>query len=240
MRSNARASTGKRDAVGLGHLGGERRHRDGEGDGAMRRRALGRTITAEPRPQRDERVAHDAAFRVDADTRSLWRSMAWHTLIGIRGQLEGPGRRVAESSGKVGDNCRQIYRAMLRRCGRAVDASRNAPIADAAADLFERIRMAEHAKRRKVALLDRPRRHLHRRRRARTRRQHPRPQALVGEPGRLRRCGAGGHPAVPRRRLGRADPGRAHRRRQDGHDRRHQRAVGAQGRSDAARHHART
>ena len=37
----------------------------------------------------------------------------------------------------------------------------------------------------------------------------------------------------------RADPGGAHRRGQDGHDGRHQRAARAQGRADAARHHAR-
>ena len=50
---------------------------------------------------------------------------------------------------------------------------------------------------------------------------------------RLRRRGAGRHPAVPRHCLRCADPLRAHRRGQDGHDRRHQCAAGAQGRRHA-------
>ncbi len=60
------------------------------------------------------------------------------------------------------------------------------------------------------------------------------PQAAVGEPRPLPRRGGRRHPAVARRRARRADPGRPGRLREDGHDGRHQRAAGAQGRAHAA------
>ena len=132
----------------------------------------------------------------------------------------------------------EIRRA-LRRHGRSVDAGASRPIADESGGNLRADADARAAERRQVALLDRPRRHFHRCRCTHTRRPHPRPQAAVGEPRRLRRRGAGGHPAVPRRAFGGADPVGAHRRREDGDDRRHQRAAGAQGRPDAARHHPR-
>ena len=65
------------------------------------------------------------------------------------------------------------------------------------------------------------------------------PQAPVGKPGRLSRCGVPGHPRSPRARRRGADPAGPRRRRQDGHDRRHQRASRAQGRAHRADHHAR-
>ena len=64
-------------------------------------------------------------------------------------------------------------------------------------------------------------------------------KVLSENPGAYDDAALGGHPPVPRRRLRRADPVRAHRRGEDGHDRRHQCAARAQGRADAARHHAR-
>ena len=88
-----------------------------------------------------------------------------------------------------------------------------------------------------VALLDRPRRYLHRRGGALARGRDHGPQAALAEPRRLRRRRFGGHPLEPWAALRCADPGRAHRRRENGHYGRHQRAPGAHGRAHAARHY---
>ena len=64
-----------------------------------------------------------------------------------------------------------------------------------------------------------------------------RAQAAVGEPGGLCRRRRAGHPRPARPESRRADPGRPHRRGEDGHHRRHQRAARAQGRAHAAAHH---
>ena len=90
-----------------------------------------------------------------------------------------------------------------------------------------------------LAVLDRPRRHVHRHRRAPARRLARHPQAAVGEPRAVSRRGDRRHPPPARRAAGRADPGRADRGGEDGHDRRHQRAARAQGRAHGAVHHAR-
>ncbi len=86
----------------------------------------------------------------------------------------------------------------------------------------------------RLAVLDRSRRHVHRRGRARARRRNHHPQAAVRKPRALRGCGARGHPPDPRHRAGRADPGRRDRGRQDGHDRRHQRVARTQRRTHGA------
>ena len=84
---------------------------------------------------------------------------------------------------------------------------------------------------RPLAVLDRSRRHLHRRRRAAARRRPRHAQAAVRKSRALRRRGAPGHPRRPgpRRPARRSRP--SGRRGQDGHDRRHQRAARAQGRA---------
>ena len=60
---------------------------------------------------------------------------------------------------------------------------------------------------------------------------------LSENPGGLSRRRGAGHPRPARLAGRRADPGRPHRRREDGHHRRHQCAAGAQGRAHAAGHH---
>ena len=115
----------QRDAVGLGHLGGQRRHRDGEGDGAISRRARCRGITRQPRPQTGQRIAHRAAARLDADRPCYCIPCHGQFLIGILGQHEEAEPEVAPYFGKVAANAGNFGRA-LRRRGRAVDAFRNA------------------------------------------------------------------------------------------------------------------
>ena len=85
-----------------------------------------------------------------------------------------------------------------------------------------------------LAVLDRPRRHLHRHRRARSRRPPVHREAAVGEPGTLPRRGGGRHPpgAAPGPRG--ADPARGDRGGEDGHHGGHQRAARTQGRTGAA------
>ena len=97
----------------------------------------------------------------------------------------------------------------------------------------------EHRTSRPLAVLDRPRRHVHRRGRPPSRRRHRHAQAPVGEPGALPGRGHRRHPPLPRGRAGRADPGRADRGREDGHHRRHQRPPRAQGRAHGAPRHPR-
>ena len=97
--------------------------------------------------------------------------------------------------------------------------------------------MDSHA--RPMAVLDRPRRDVHRRRRAPPRRHARDPQAAVGEPRAVSRRGDRRHPPLPRRGRRRADPGRADRGGEDGHHGRHQRAPRAQGRAHGALHHPR-
>ena len=76
--------------------------------------------------------------------------------------------------------------------------------------------------------------------RARPKAASSRRKLLSENPGAYRRCRAGGaSAAVPWRAVRCADPVGAHRRGQDGDDGRHQCAAGAQGRADAAGHHAR-
>ena len=72
---------------------------------------------------------------------------------------------------------------------------------------------------------------------ARRRARHP--QAAVGESRALPRRGDRGHPPPAGRGPRRADPGGPHRRGEDGHHGRDQRAAGAQGRAHGALHHAR-
>ena len=81
---------------------------------------------------------------------------------------------------------------------------------------------------RSVGFLDRPRRHFHRRRRARPRRRlHTR--KLLSESPAYKDAGVQGDPRPPGPWRRRGNPCRRHRRRQDGHHRRHQRAARAQG-----------
>ena len=61
-----------------------------------------------------------------------------------------------------------------------------------------------------------------------------RAQAAVGKSRRLFRRRGGGRARAVKHTRRRADSARPHRQRQDGHDRRHQRAAGAQGRAHAA------
>ena len=82
-----------------------------------------------------------------------------------------------------------------------------------------------------MAVLDRPRRHVHRRRRAEARRLARHPQAALREPRAVPRRRHRRHPPPARREAGRADPGRADRGGEDGHHGRHQRAARAQGRA---------
>ena len=98
-----------------------------------------------------------------------------------------------------------------------------------------------HARaRRAPSVLDRPRRHVHRRGGAPARRRARHRQAAVGEPRALPRRGDRGHPPAARRSApAQPHPGRADRGGEDGHDGRHQRAARAQGRADRAVHHAR-
>ena len=188
---------GQRHAVGLGHLGGERRHRDGEGDGAISRRALCRAIPRQPRPQTGQRIAHRAAARLDADRPCYCIPCHGIPLSAFAGDMKGPDREVAESFGKVAANAGNLARPAAP--WRSVDAGRSRPIADESGGNLRADADGRAVDRRQVALLDRPRRHLHRCRCTHTRRPHPRPQAFVGQPRRLRRRGAGGHPSVPRR-----------------------------------------
>ena len=89
-----------------------------------------------------------------------------------------------------------------------------------------------------LGLLDRSRRHLHRRDRPRSARAAASDEASVGESGLCGRRGRGDPPPA-RARFGRANSGRRNRRRQDGNDGRHQRAARAARRAHAARDHAR-
>ena len=90
-----------------------------------------------------------------------------------------------------------------------------------------------------LAVLDRPRRHLHRRRGPPPRRHARHAQAAVRQPRAVPRRGRRRHPPPAGPAGRRADHARAGRVREDGHHGGHQRAAGAQGRADAAGHHAR-
>ena len=99
--------------------------------------------------------------------------------------------------------------------------------------------MAAERDDRTLAILDRPRRHVHRHRRPPARRRARHAQAAVGEPGAVRDAAVQGI----RELLGVAPtqpiPAGDDRGREDGHDGRDQRAARAQGRAHGARHHAR-
>ena len=91
---------------------------------------------------------------------------------------------------------------------------------------------------RRLGVLDRSRRHVHRCRRAPARRVARHAQAAVGEPRALSGCRGARDPRAAGPRAGRADSAGRRRRGEDGHDGRHQRAARAQGRAHGARHHA--
>ena len=88
-----------------------------------------------------------------------------------------------------------------------------------------------------MGLLDRPRRHLHRRGGARAGRHAHRAQAAVGEPGAYRDAAVQGIRDLLGLASRRANPAGPRRRGEDGHHGRHQCAAGAQGRPHAAGHH---
>ena len=88
-----------------------------------------------------------------------------------------------------------------------------------------------------LAVLDRPRRHLHRRRRAPSRRRSGHPQAAVGGPRPLPRRRPAGHPRRARPGAGGADPRREHRGGAHGHHGGDQRPPRAHRRAHAAAHH---
>ena len=98
---------------------------------------------------------------------------------------------------------------------------------------FEDRHEASETPKQPMGLLDRPRRHLHRRGGTAAGRHAHRPQAPVGEPGGLSRRRRPGHPRPARPCKRRANPRRPGRRGEDGHDRRDQCAAGAQGRPHA-------
>jgi len=83
----------QRHAVRLRHLGGERRHRDGEGDRAVSRR-LG-ALTDKAVPQRRQRIAHRGAARLDSDHPCYCIPWHRHSHIGILGQHEEVRPQVA-------------------------------------------------------------------------------------------------------------------------------------------------
>ncbi len=90
-----------------------------------------------------------------------------------------------------------------------------------------------------LAILDRPRRHVHRYRRAPTRRRVGDAQAPVRESRAVSGRGSAGHSRAARRAGRGADAGRRHRSGQDGDDGRDERVARAQGRADGAGDHAR-
>ncbi len=90
-----------------------------------------------------------------------------------------------------------------------------------------------------LAILDRPRRHLHRHRGPHARRRAAHPQAAVRRPRALRRRGGRGHPPPARAWRRRADHARAGGVGEDGHHGGDQRPARAQGRPHRARDHAR-
>ena len=92
---------------------------------------------------------------------------------------------------------------------------------------------------RQMAILDRPRRHLHRHRRKKARWFPRNPQAAFGKSRAVPRRGAGRNSPSAGRGKRRAHPGRGHRSRQDGHYGGHQCAARAQGRAHRVVHHAR-
>lgn len=96
----------------------------------------------------------------------------------------------------------------------------------------------EHYGRKQLAILGGPRRHFHGHRRARARRRPGHPQAAVGKPRALPRCGRGGHPPPAGAAARRAGHARPRGMREDGHHGGHQRPAGAQGRAHAAGDHA--
>ena len=98
--------------------------------------------------------------------------------------------------------------------------------------------MAKRQVRGTLGLLDRPRRHLHRRRRARRPDGSLIAHKLLSEnPEAYRDAAVQGIRDLLGLKAGRRHPARPHRRREDGHDGRHQCAARAQGRAHAAAHH---
>ena len=99
-------------------------------------------------------------------------------------------------------------------------------------------RARHHGRSTQLAVLGGPRRHVHRHRRAAPGRHADDAQAPVGEPRAVRRRGRPRHPRAARTGRGRADSAGRDRCREDGDDRRDQRAARTQGRAHAARDHA--
>ena len=111
---------GERNAVGLGHLGGERRHRDGEGDGAVCGRALPLAPEAELRPKRGERGAEaSAGGRFEDVTRGLAWGLHRHVppISAFVGNLKMAQALLRESCGSFRGISGQLPEN-LRRFGR--------------------------------------------------------------------------------------------------------------------------
>ncbi len=92
---------------------------------------------------------------------------------------------------------------------------------------------------RRLGILDRSRRHVHRCRRPPARWFARHAQAAVGEPRALSGCGGARDPRAAGSCARRSDSARRRRRREDGHHGRDQRAARAQGRAHGTRHHER-